>query len=183
MARFFEHHAIAYERDSANRVDFRTCPAVQVEGGRSYSRPDFFLPEYSIRLQALIIVCNDEFAHRRYTCEFQRVFNTVNALCARDNQSGTRVLFIRVNPHFHHVGTKMYDVPLAETHTQMLALLDRLQPSDLFEGVSLAYVGYNRNDDGTLCVFDTDTDTDTTDDDTLDGCYVDLYRDCVIHVG
>jgi hypothetical protein len=180
MARFFEQHNIAYERDTANRVDFRSCPTIQVEGGRSYSRPDFFLPEYSTRLHALVIVCNDEFAHRRYTCEFQRIFNTVNALCARDNQAGTRVLFIRVNPHFHHVGTKMYDMPLAETHAQVRSLLERLQPSDLFEGVSLAYIGYDRNEDGTLCLFDKDSGND---DVPMDDRYVDLYRDCIIHVG
>ena len=100
-------------------------------------------------------------------------------LCA-DRQAGTRVLFIRVNLHFHHVDTKMYDVPLAETHAQVLALLERLQPSDLLGGVSLAYIGYDRNDDGTLCIFDKDSGND---DVPLDDSYVNLYRDCVIHVG
>jgi hypothetical protein len=50
--------------------------------------------------------------------------NTVNALCARDNQAATRMLFIRVHPHFHHEGTTMYDVPLAETHILLFTLLD-----------------------------------------------------------
>jgi hypothetical protein len=184
MARFFEAHSIAYERDQANRVAFGTCSdKLQADGGRSYSRPDFFLPEYSTKLNALVIVCNDEFAHRRYACEFQRIFNTVNALCARENHAATRVLFVRVNPHFHHVGTRMYDVPLAQTHNQMLTLLTKLQPSDLFSGVSLAYIGYDRTEDGALCLFDTGRIASGDTYSTEDHSYMDLYSKCVIHIG
>jgi hypothetical protein len=36
-----------------------------------------------------------------------------------------------------------------------------------------------------LCIFDRDLDENDDGDDPLDvdDCYVDLYRDCVIHVG
>jgi hypothetical protein len=198
MARFFERNDIAYERDAANRIDFLACPrtAPAPADGRCYSRPDFFLPEFSARLGALVIVCNDEFAHRRYACEFQRIFHTVNALCARDGDAATRVLFVRVNPHFHFVGSRMYDVPLAETHTQLLAFLQRLQPADMRDGVSLAFLGYDRTNEGTLCLLeeaeeadqeeaDEAADTDevcSIGEDNQDRAYMDLYRDCVIHV-
>jgi hypothetical protein len=90
--------------------------------------------------------------------------------------------------HFYHVDTKVYDVQLSETHAPLLALLERLKPSDLLEGVSIAFIGYDRNEDGTLCIFDRDVEekSETADDDApLDfaECYVDLYRDCGVHIG
>jgi hypothetical protein len=179
MARFFESREIAYERHEANRVVFGKCiDKFQAEDGRSFSLPDFFLPAYSAMLLALVIVCNDEFSHRRYVCEFQRIYNTVNALCARENEAATRILFVRVNPHFHHVGTKMFDVPLIQTHEKLLFLLNRLRPEDLLPGVSLAYIGYDTKEDGSLCIFDTDSSVGG-----LDASYMDLYKNRVIHIG
>ena len=110
----------------------------------------------------------------RYSCEFQRLFNTVNALCAQSNRAGDRFLFVRVNPHFHFVGTVMYDLSLPETHRRLLALLDRLRPEDLRIGVSLAFLGYDRDKDGALCLFQ--------EPDVLDApSYAQMYQNCVIH--
>jgi hypothetical protein len=176
MAQFFDRQQIPYERDHANRVDFgRACAHVQFDGNQFHSRPDFWLPTYSARLGATVIICNDEFAHRRYSCELQRLFNTVNALCAQSGRAGDRFLFVRVNPHFHFLGTVMYDISLPETHRRLLALLDRLRPEDLRIGVSLAFLGYDRDKDGALCLFQEPDVSDTPS-------YTQMYQSCVIHV-
>ena len=176
MAQMFDRHAIPYERDHANRVDFgRACAHVTFDGNQFHSRPDFWLPTYSARLGATVIVCNDEFAHRRYRCEFQRLFNTVNALCAQPGQADARFLFVWVNPHFHYIGSVLFDVSLHETHRRLLALLDRLRREDLKIGVSLAFIGYDQDAEGALQLFQ---DSDTTDTPS----YAQMYQQCVIHV-
>ncbi len=77
-----------------------------------------------------VIVCNDEFVHRRY------LLNTMHALCAQPGRANARFLFVRVNPHFHFVGSVLFDVLLHETHRRLLALLDRVCAADLKIGVS-----------------------------------------------
>ena len=62
---------------------------------------------------------------------------------ARDGHVATRVLFVRVNPHYYYRGATLYDVPLEQTHQRLLDRLDSLRPSDLFDGVSLVYIHYD----------------------------------------
>ena len=112
----------------------------------------------------------------------KRLFNTVNALCAQPGRANARFLFVRVNPHFHYIGSVLFDVSLHETHRRLLALLDRLCAADLKIGVRrlrarkrLAFIGYDQDAEGALQLFQ---DTDTTDTPS----YAQMYQECVIHV-
>ena len=70
---------------------------------------------------------------------------------------------------------RVFSVPLHETHRRLLALLDRLRQEDLKIGVSLAFIGYDQDEEGALQLFQ---DTDTTDVPS----YAQMYQQCVIHV-
>ncbi len=99
----------------------------------------------------------------------------MNALCAQPGRADARFLFVRVNPHFHYIGSVLFDVSLQETHRRLLVLLDRLCAADLKIGVSLAFIGYDQDAAGALQLFQ---DTDTKDVPS----YAQMYQQCVIHV-
>jgi KRAB domain-containing zinc finger protein len=151
LAKFFISKGIAFLRDRENYVNFRGCQE-DVDGGKVCARPDFFLPECSARLGAIVLVGNDEFAHRQTRCEFQRMLNIVKALHHEREFQNVRVLYVRFNPHFWRVDGHHFDMKLPVAHERLLQTLNSFQPDDLHDGLNLCYVNYDRKD-GQLCVF------------------------------
>lgn len=188
LAEFFLSKGQKFERDWANRIDFTTCKDVVTEGA-CFARPDFYLISQCVRLQAIVLVGNDEFrshffsanthrvqhpflcSHRQYPCEFQRVFNIANSL-ERSNGGhfrGVPLLYIRFNPHYYRRDGIYYDPKLEVAHEKLWKTILDLQPSDLKQGVNLVYCNYDETN-GNVDVFDKDPDND----------YAKLYKPCVI---
>ena len=146
LAQFLQTKGVAFDRDWTNRLDFKRCSQMQVEGGALSARPDFFLPTLSAELGAQVLLGNDEFAHRRYPCDLQRVFNIGNAL---QNSPGCRdvpLLYVRFNPHFFYRDAVLHDRPLAESHRLLWKVLQTLKNYKLQPGVNLLFIQYDTCD-------------------------------------
>ena len=154
LANFFDQNGVAYDRDHVNRIDFRHCDGLldskTDSDDRVVARPDFHLPEFSARLKAWVLVCNDEFAHRSYKCEAGRLFKIAEALV---RTADLPVLFVRFNPHAYRVGDTWYDLPLDRIHERLLIVLRSLTPSDLNSGMNTIFLNYDRSADGRLNLF------------------------------
>ena len=149
LARFFDQRKVPYDRDWANRISFKTCQ--NIEGGKFSARPDFFLLAESARLNALVLVGNDEFAHRHdYPCEFQRLFNIANALEQTDEFRGVPLLYLRFNPHHFEIDGVLHSRSLAQGHELLWSTLQSI--TAVKPGVNLVYVQYDRTD-GRLDLF------------------------------
>ena len=98
LAEFFASKDQDYDRDWVNRISFQHCQ--NIEGGKFSARPDFYLPSQCVRLNAIVLVGNDEFAHRQRACEFQRVFNIAQALQQTAEFKDQPILYLRFNPHY-----------------------------------------------------------------------------------
>jgi hypothetical protein len=170
LAKFFDAQGVPFYRDWENIINFRSCQGI--EGNRFHARPDFYLPTYSAILEAVVIVGNDEFAHRRYACDFQRVFNIVQSLQQTENFKDVPLLYIRFNPHFCKKDGTVYDLPLDVKHVALMGMLQSLKKEDLPRNqVSLVYMYYDITNDE-LDVFKEDETND----------YAKLYKDCVLRI-
>lgn len=176
LAEFFKAENIAYDRDWTNRIDFKLCPTIPPLGNKSNARPDFFLPELSAKLKATVLVGNDEFAHRRYQCELQRVYNIATALGAQPGHAGVPLVYVRFNPHSFYQDDVLHSLALPEAHKQLKKVLDSLEQKDLSPGVNLFYMFYDTTD-GKLDLFAKQDEAASSYND-----FVDLYRDCVLSV-
>jgi hypothetical protein len=171
LAKFFEQHKLDFDRDWTNRIDFKSCK--RIEGNACSARPDFFLPSVSANLNAVVLVGNDEFAHRQYACDLQRVHNIANALDQHSDFRGLPILYIRFNPHYFKVGSTFYDPPLQQSHQKLLQLIEALSHQDVVnKGVNLIYMNYDLTEDGKLCLFESSSDND----------YVEIYKPCVTKI-
>lgn len=177
LAEFLTSKDIAFDRDWANRISYKTqCPKLEVEGAAVSSRPDFFLPELSIKLTSVVLLGNDEYAHRSRACDFQRVFNIANALDANPDFRGLPIVYVRFNPHHFTQDGDYYNVPLVKGHATLLSVLTSLDRDKFNPGVNLVYVHYDTvtGADGTVQVaLFNENDSDD---------YVQLYKDCVLLV-
>lgn len=167
LADFLTQSGIVFDHDWDNFINFRECKTK--EGGRSYVRPDFFLPVESARLRCLAFIENQEMQHITYSCELQRIFNCANALEQTDAHRGSRMLMIMFNPHSFMRDGIRHDLPLEQGHLKLLKLLQKLTADDLQDGVNLIYVNYDETD-GELHIFQKDSEND----------FVEIFRDCVI---
>lgn len=167
LAKFLEANGIEFQRDFLNRIDFKQCR--NIEGSKCFARPDFFLPVFSAKLQAIVILGNDEFAHRYYPCDFQRIFNIANALEQNANFKGVPILYIRFNPHHYQVDGIMYNPKLEVAHQLLLSTLESI--TTVRPGVNLVYVNYDSSNGG-LDIFDPDKSEGND--------FVELYRKCVL---
>jgi hypothetical protein len=172
LARFFDAKGVSYDRDWANRMNFKTCKAI--EGKRMSARPDFYLHELSAKLSCIFLLGNDEFAHRQYACDFQRLWNIVNALQQTPEFRDVPIVYVRFNPHHYRVGSVLFDVKIDVAHANLWSRMNALRPEDVKPGVNLIYAQYDRNEEGELNIF-----TEELDDDEESTHYRDLYRSCV----
>ena len=142
LAEFFTAKDVPFDRDWTNRITFNGCK--NIEGGHSSARPDFFLPAESARLGALVLVGNDEFAHRQYACDFQRVFNITQALEQHPDFKGVPLLYLRFNPHHYWRDAVCFSQPLHVGHELLLSTLRSI--TEVRPGVNLVYVQYDRTE-------------------------------------
>ena len=166
LAEFFDSNGIKYERDWMNRISFRSCK--NIEGGKQSARPDFFLVEKSVELGCIFLVGNDEFAHRQTKCEFQRLYNIMQALQQADGFKDVPIVYVRFNPHFYRIDGKFYDLPLEKAHAILLEKINSITKEHITKSTNLLYVNYDMQD-GKLCIFEGDEDD-----------YSQLYRETVI---
>lgn len=166
LAKFLDSLGVAYDRDWANFVQFKLCK--NMEGNHFFARPDFYLPELSALLNAIVLIGNDEHAHRQYACDFQRLWNIVNALDQHAQFKSLPVLYVRFNPHYYKRNGVHFSQPLDIGHAIMWKTLKSIKPEDLKPGVNLVYIHYDRTD-GTLDIFK-DEEND----------FAKIYKDCVL---
>lgn len=169
LADFFDKHKIIYDRDWVNRISFKSCK--NIEGTNLSARPDFHLYGLDHLLNAIVLVGNDEFCHRRYSCDLQRVYNIANALEQNPDFKGLPLVYIRFNPHSFTVNGKFYNHSLEYGHQVLLEVIHNLKKEDIQPGVNLIFIHYDRNNYD-LHLFD---DTDNND-------YISLFKDCVIKI-
>lgn len=169
LADFFKSNNIVFDRDWSNNISFRTCR--NIEGLKSYARPDFRLIEYEEKLQCIVLVGNDEFAHRQYACDLQRIFNISNALEQTEEFHGVPLLYIRFNPHGFTINEQFFNPPLEQSHELLLSILNNLTQQDIKPGVNLIYINYDQNTNGIPSLFD-----------EQDNDFVQVFKPCIIKV-
>ncbi len=172
LAAFLALNEISFDRDWLNIIQFSNCK--NIEGRKSCARPDFYLHAKSAQLKAIVIICNDEFAHRQYKCDFQRIWNIVHALQQTIDFKDVPIIFIRLNPHFYTIGGKFFDPPLTHVHQKLLQTIQCLSETDIKHGVNLIYINYSQLLTGELCIFEEDA-SEPND-------YAKLYKPCVIKI-
>ena len=155
MARFFESNGICFLRDWENAIMYASCPQLALPG--RLSRPDFFLPELSAALKALVIIENDEFAHRSYPseCELSRILKITSAVSAVEGRQASRIIFIRFNPHFYTKNGVQFDPSLETRQKALLQLFADLRSGAVptqDDGLTLIYLFYDQIE-GRLCFF------------------------------
>ncbi len=151
LAKFFDAAGVNYDRDWTNRLNFKGC--VHIEGNAFSARPDFFLLEESARLSAIVLVGNDEFAHRQYPCDLQRVWNIAQSLQQTQEFRDVPLVYVRFNPHVFIRAGVHYDPPLETSHNVVLQTMRSLQTSDVKPGVNLIFINYDQDAEGRLQIF------------------------------
>jgi uncharacterized Zn-finger protein len=169
LALFFQSKNIAFDRDWTNFIRFTNCK--NMEGSRTSARPDFYLTSISANLGCVFLVGNDEFSHRVYPCDFQRVYNIANALDQDKHFKDVPLVYVRFNPHFFKIDNTYYDPKLEVAHEFLLKTIMSIKKEDVKLGVNLIYVNYDV-EKGKLCVFD-DAKKEEND-------FVVLYESCVL---
>jgi hypothetical protein len=172
LANFLQKKGLDFDRDWTNRISFRYCTSIQPS--TNSARPDFFLPSISAKLNAVVLLGNDEFAHRQYPCDLRRVLDIANALDKTPEFAGVSLLYIRFNPHYFRKGSKYLDPPLNESHETLFKFIQSLTEKDIKQkGVNLIYMNYDQTPEGNLQMFE---NQDNEND------YVKIYKSCVVQL-
>ncbi len=172
LAEFLTANDVVFSRDWLNLIKFGHCE--NIEGNASSARPDFYLQAESARLGAVVLIGNDEYAHRRYPCDMRRTYNIVQALEQTDEFRGAKILYIRFNPHFFKRDSVVHDPPLAESHKLLLSTVRKFDASTLKPGLNLVFVNYDVDSNGNLQLFIQAQEEGNT--------FGDVLKDCVIKV-
>ncbi len=170
LAAFFTKNNITFSRDRQNFISFRNCKEV-IEGGHFNARPDFYLFEKSAELGIVLLVGNDELAHRQQQCDLQRIMNIATALQETTEFKDVPLVYIRFNPHHFYVNGVCFDPNLADSHDKLLDVITCLKKEDIRPGVNLIYINYDQTN-GQLDIFKDNPNND----------YVAIYKPCVIKV-
>jgi hypothetical protein len=101
-------------------------------------------------LGAIVIVCNDEFSHRYYACEFQRIWNIAQSLDQTTEFKDMPILYIRLNPHTYWRDEVCFSQPLEVVHDIFWETLQSIESVN--DGVNLVYIHYDKTD-GMLDIF------------------------------
>jgi len=166
LADFLTSQHVVFTRDWMNHIQFKNC--ANIEGNKTSARFDFFLPTESARLEANVIIENDEYAHRDYTCDSQRIVNITHAIQQTKESHDVRVLCIRFNPHHFRKDGHLFSHKLEEVHQKLLTTLQSLTKDDLHDGLNLVYINYDSTN-GVLDIFGKE-----------DSNYPKWFQDCVI---
>lgn len=146
LARFLDQEGIAYDRDFQNVVAHGRCPGLKEYFQGQYSRPDFHLYEMQAQTKLVVLIGNDEFAHRRYTCEADRMLKIASALGSTDEFHNVPLLYIRFNPHFFETDGVLFDPPLSARFECLLGLLRKVERGELElrnpTGLNVVYLYY-----------------------------------------
>jgi DNA-directed RNA polymerase subunit RPC12/RpoP len=176
LAGFFERSNTKFDRDFENIVSHSSCGGLKKYFSGIYSRPDFHLYEFQ-RRGVVVLVGNDEFSHRRYSCEFDRTLKISSAISACPDFFNVPVLYIRFNPHYYTVGETLYDPPLRERYIKLAKVLDTISDGTIVlkntTGLNLLYMFYDTDSAGELVVFNKGcSDTDREFAMTLVNCVI-----------
>jgi len=169
LSQFFDSKNTLYDRDWANRICFTTCKSI--EGNRVSARPDFRLLQRSIELEVIFLVGNDEFEHRFYACDSQRMHNIVQALEQTPEFRGVPIVYCRFNPHSYWKDGILHSHKLERGHEILWQTIQSIKKEDIHPGLNLVYVHYDQTD-GKLDIFENTTDND----------YALLHKACVIKI-
>jgi len=161
---------VLYDCDRLNYIVFKDCKNIEGER-KTYARPDFFLPDISICLQALVFIGNDEFAHRQNACDLQRLWNIVQALEQTPEFKGLPIVYVRFNPHSYKRGSIFHSYPTLDVGNKLImSTLHSLNSSQFKPGVNLIYIHYDQDANGDLLLF-----ADSTEND-----FVEIFKPCVL---
>jgi hypothetical protein len=146
MAAFFDERKIPYDRDFQNVVAHNSCANLRKYFNGTHSRPDFHLFQMQAQASAVVLVGNDEFAHRRYACEADRMIKIASALGACAEFANVPVVYVRFNPHFYEVDGVLFDPPLETRYAQLEQVLEsvrtRTLPLKNATGLNVVYMYY-----------------------------------------
>jgi hypothetical protein len=143
LAHFLDRQDVKYDRDWSNRIDYSLCSSVLQTTDISV-RPDFRLTEISgdAKNPLLVIVCNNEYQHRRYACDLKRTWQIFHALRANQEYQSIPIIFIQFNPHPYKVNGVQYEPKLLIRHNKLLEVyrslsttytnLDPVHPYQIF---------------------------------------------------
>ena len=155
MAEWFESKDIKYDRDFANIVNHAKCHGLKKYFKGQYSRPDFHLCNLQMS-NAIVLVGNDEFAHRRYSCEADRMLKISSAIAACKEFHNVPIIYIRFNPHFYEIDGVMFDPPLEIRYTELAKIIRKIEAGE-FEpcnptGLNVVYMYYPEKDGEVSCL-------------------------------
>jgi len=156
MADLFDKHNIPYDRDYQNLISHSACPSLKNMFTGKYSRPDFHLYTMQATHNIICLVGNDEFSHRVYCCDFDRILKITTALSSTSEFFNVKVLYIRFNPHFFYQNGVIHDPNLDSRHFTLLNVIKQVCNGDIRineNGLSLIYLFYDRDSDGELLIF------------------------------
>lgn len=167
LAHFFDLKGVLYDRDWTNRICFNGCKAI--EGRQVSARPDFYLLNESVELGVVFLVGNDEFEHRYYACDSQRVHNIVQALEQTSEFRNIPIVYIRFNPHHYWRNSVLCSHSLENGHSILWRTIKSIRKDDIHPGLNLVYVHYDMTNDK-LDIFESAEDND----------YALLHKECII---
>jgi hypothetical protein len=144
LAEFLTRKNINFTRDQENTIRFTTCK--NIDFGKKSARPDFYLICKSAELGVYFILENDEFAHRRSSCDFQRLYNIVIALREKEKEI-VPIVFLRFNPHHFQRNGVYHSMSLKDGHEKLYKVIQSITREQLIHDVNLIYVNYDRTDD------------------------------------
>ena len=153
MAHMLDETKIPYDRDWGNRIPHATtCKWMHPYFKGKSTRPDFRILSAT---NCILLVGNDEFAHRRYGCDLDRTLKITTALSSSQPEV-VPIVYIRFNPHFYTRDGVYYDPALESRHEKLLDTIKRINSGEINinpDGLSLIYLYYDTDADGRLCVF------------------------------
>ena len=154
MAAWLTEAGWDFDRDWKNVVRHSSCSALKDFFTGKYSRADFHMLIFQALRRYLVLVGNDEFGHRRYTCEFNRMLRIAAAVAEVPEFKDLPLVYIRFNPHHYTEGGTLYDPPLSERYKVLQKLLDDLKSGAVVpknpRGLNVFYLFYDRSADGRL---------------------------------
>ena len=147
MANWLEQQGFVYDRDWENVVRHDVCDDLHTSFRGKYSRPDFRLIGLESSIQALILLGNDEFMHRRRHCEFNRMIKIASALERGPATRGVPLVYIRFNPHWFTVNDVFHDPPLSTRYEKLGEVIKQLQSGALAlePGLNIIYMFYDKD--------------------------------------
>ena len=171
MATLFEANGIPFDRDWGNRVVHKNCDFVKHNFGGTSTRPDFQILSAK---NMILLIGNDEFAHRRNGCDLDRTLKITTALSA-GSVGNLPIVYIRFNPHYYTKADIFYDPHLDVRHNALIGIIDELLNGTMqinVEGLSLIYMYYDTDENGRLSIFAEPQDTHAEFAAALEPCVI-----------